>query len=184
MPTGDRHVDTSTATADGSDFEGGIGNWSTGDQASAAAASTDRAHRGTYSVKVTRSAVSPGSYLVVSGSDFPVTASAVWFFEYWLYTSAAAGVFRTDVDWYQADGSTYISSFAGTNVSATPNQWTKAGPFTATSPALAGFARPALVSVSGMAAGTTVYLDDVFFGRRIWRSCLVMPQSVTRASIR
>lgn len=180
MPASSPPVDSNVLVTSG--FESGIGNWSTGTQASAAVQSTDQAHEGTNSLKITRSATSPGNYLVVPGStDAPVVASVDYVLDYWLYTTIAAGSFRIDTDWYTS-GQVYISTATGSSVSTASSAWTHAGPFTITSASTAAFARPALIHISGMTTGDVVYLDQVFLGRRIWATTLQLPQTTNRAS--
>ncbi|MFE0101169.1 carbohydrate binding domain-containing protein [Streptomyces sp. NPDC059009] len=173
-------------TADGSDFEGGLGGWNAGTQASAVATSTDQAHKGTQSLKITRNATASG-YLAVSNSAFPVGASTNYYFQAWIYTSVAAGVIRFDFDYYQANGTTYISSFTSAvpDTALMQNDWTRCGPISFTTPTLTGFVRTIPVSVSGFSNANTLYLDDLFMGRLLVpRGQLVMPQALTRTSTR
>lgn len=182
MPSSARYINTSVATAAVTNFESGVGSWSTGTQASAVVQSTDQAHEGTNSLKITRSATSPGDYLVVCGStDYPVAASTAYILDYWIYSTAAAAVLRIDTDWYTT-GQVYISTTTGTNVTCTQNAWTHAGPFTITSPATTAFARPALTSASGTTTGDLIYLDEAYLYRRLWRHQLPMLQNINRAA--
>jgi hypothetical protein len=174
------------ATADGSDFEGGIGNWSNGTQAVSAAQSTEQAHKGTNSLKIVHSATTTG-YLAVTATDFVIAASTAYYFQAWVYTSAAAGVLKIDCDFYQSNNSTYISSIQPlvAGVSLVQNTWNVLGPIAFTSPALAGYIRPVLVVVSGMGSGDVSYLDDLFVGRQLIPSGgMSVQQSVMRASLR
>lgn len=187
MPGSDRSLwGPNVGTADGSDFEAGLGTWSAGTQASAVAQSTDQAHKGTQSLKITRNATGAG-YLAVENTEFPVTAATTYYFQAWIYTAVAAGVVRFDFDYYQANGTTYISSLASAvpDTALTQNSWTRLGPNAFTTPALAGYVRVIPVSVSGLSNTNTLYLDDLFMGRLLVpRGQLVMPQSLQRASTR
>lgn len=187
MPGSDRSLwGPNVGTADGTDFEAGLGTWGAGDQASAVAQSTDQAHKGSQSLKITRNAAA-GGFLAVCSTAFPVAASASYYFQAWIYTAVAAGVVHFDFDYYQANGTTFISDLVGV-IPDTPliqNSWTLLGPRLFTTPALAGFIRVLPVGVSGFSTGNTLYMDDLFMGRLLVpRGQLAMPQSLQRASTR
>lgn len=187
MPQSDRSLwGANVGTADGSDFEGGIGNWSNGTQAVSAAQSTEQAHKGANSLKIVRNATASG-YLAVTATDFPLAASTSYYFQCWVYSNAAAGVIKFDCDFYQANNTTYISSIQPViaDTALAQDGWTRLGPAQFTTPALAAFIRPIPVSVSGLANGNVLYLDDIFIGRLLVPTGqLVMPQSLNRASTR
>lgn len=187
MPSSDRSLwGPNIGTADGADFEGGIGNWSNGTQAVSAVQSTEQAHKGASSLKIVRNATAAG-YLAVTASDFPLAASTAYYFQCWVFSNAAAGVIKFDCDFYQANNTTYISSIAAVipNTTLAQDAWTLLGPVAFTSPALAAFIRPIPVSVSGLANGAVLYLDEIFIGRMLVpKGQLVMPQSLNRASSR
>ncbi|QES45254.1 hypothetical protein DEJ49_33490 [Streptomyces venezuelae] len=187
MPGSDRSLwGPNVGTADGTDFEGGTAGWSIGTQASAMAQSTEQAHRGTQSLKFTRNATAAGE-LAVTSTVFPVAASTPYVFQGWVYTAVAAGVIKIDFDYYQANGTTYVSSFvdAVPDTACTQNDWTRLGPSSFTTPALTGYVRVIPVSVSGFANTNTLYLDDLFMGRLLVpRGQLVMPQALIRGSTR
>jgi len=176
-------------TADGTTFEAGIGGWGVGTQTSAVAQSngtTDPAYSGTKSLKMSINTNAAG-YLAVTSSDFPVAASTTYYFQGWLYTTASSMVVKFDFDYYQSNGTTYISSLAAAvpNTSLVASTWTKFGPVSFTTPALTGFVRPIPVAVSGFANGNTRDMDDLFMGRLLIPSDgLAVNQTVMRASLR
>lgn len=181
MPSSARYTNTSVAATAVTNFESGAGAWSTGAQASAMVQSTDQAHEGTNSLKITRSATASGYMVVCGNTDYPVAASTAYILDLWMYANSAAAVYRIDTDWYTS-GQGYISTATGTNVTCTQNAWTHAGPFTITSAATAAYARPALIAVSGSSNGDLVYLDEVYLYQRQWRHQLPMLQSMNRAA--
>ncbi|WP_144385726.1 hypothetical protein [Streptomyces sp. SAJ15] len=169
------------SAANVSGFEISAGNWATGPQASAAVQSTEQAHEGVNSLRITRSATASGYLVVCGNADYPVAASTSYILDYWLYCTAAAGVLRIDTDWYTA-AQAYISTTTGTSINAVQNTWTHAGPTTISSPATAAFARPALISASGTTTGDVIYLDEVYLYQRQWRHQLQLPQGMNRAA--
>lgn len=186
MPGSDRSVwGANVGTADGSNFTAGIGGWSVGDQASACVQSTDQAHSETHSLKITRNATSPGTYMIVTSTDFPVAASTTYYFWAWFYTAQSAAVIHFDFDYYTS-GQAYISSLAPAvaNTTLIQNDWKQLGPITFTTPATTAFVRPIPVHSSGLSNGNTVYMDDLFMGRLLVpKNQLVMPQAVSRAAL-
>lgn len=175
-------------TADGTTFEAGIGGWGVGTQVSAVAQSngtTDPAHSGTFSLKMSINTSAAG-YLAVTSSDFPVAASTTYYFQGWMYTAAASMVIRFDFDFYTS-GNAYISSLspAVPNFTLASSSWTKFGPVSFTTPATTAFVRPIPVAVSGFANGNTVFMDDLFMGRLLVPpDGMAVNQTVMRASLR
>ncbi len=171
-------------------MEGGISGWNAGTQASSVAQSngtTDPAHVGSFSLKVTRNAVAQGfpQYLCITSLDFPVAASTQYYFWCWAHTTTASGSLSVYVNYYQADGTTYISE--GSIVSATSvpaSTWTQLGPVQITTPALAGYVRVIPISESTYTTGNVIFLDDFFMGRLlVYENQLIMPQSVNRSAL-
>lgn len=152
--------------ADATLFEAGIGGWNVGDQASAMVQSTDQAHQGTNSLKITRNNVA-GTYLGTTSSGFPCAASTSYIMQFWFYTAQVSAVIRMDFDYYQANGTTYVDSLpsASANQTMVQNTWTLHTVPVFTTPALTGFIRPAPVAVSGLANAQTIYMDDIYLGR-------------------
>lgn len=173
------------ASGDAIDFEAGVSGWAAGTQATSVASSTDQAHRGTHSLKITKNATASG-YLAVTASDFPVAASTAYYLTSWFFTAQASAILKFDFDYYTS-GNVYISSLAAAvpNTSLVANTWTPliGGPFT--TPATTAFIRPIPVMISGLSNTNTVYMDDLFMAR------LLVPaggqsvnQSVNRAATR
>lgn len=147
--------------------ESSVGGWASySDLSSAIVQSSDQAHDGTFSVKCTKSATAaPGAMCgLTAGADQPVTVAATLYtYYFWVYTATVSCSFYTFVDWYQTNGTTYISTTQGSAVAATQSGWTKITQ-THTSPALGTRARLYLMLNAGLATSGTAYFDEIFFG--------------------
>lgn len=109
--------------------------------------------------------------LTATGSAPVVAAGKKYDFSFWVFAPRTI-TFRTALDWYQSNNTTFISdtTAAGGNVVVPANTWTKVGgaDFSTNrnlSPALAGVARLYLNAVSGAVTGDLVYFDTIYFGR-------------------
>jgi len=144
----------------------GVG-WYFGDRATSGAISTLQAHDGTSSVRVVKNATAGAGTLFMPGNNVcPVSPSTAYLWDYWAYTTVSNVILRTVVDFYQDTTDTfYISTSTQPSASAlVPSQWTRVRPHTFTTPALAGFARPFMQVVSGLADTNVIYYDSLFMG--------------------
>lgn len=127
--------------------------------------SSEQAKDGTFSAKATSNGSAPEAMLgcTQSAHNPVVSGSTSYVYTGWVYTPVSSTTFRLDVDWYQSDNLTFTGSNSGSNVSPSPNTWTKLT-LSATSPAGSGKARLYVRHVSGLSSGQVVYFDRAFFG--------------------
>lgn len=174
-------------------LETSVDNWSSFSDLSSAIVqsngTTDPAHDGTFSLKCTKSATAaPGAMagITATGSQPTTVAATLYTFQYLVFTATASCSFYTLIDWYQSNGTTYISttSGAGSPVSVTQNAWTTVSQ-THTSPALGTRARTYLMLNAGLSTGGTAFFDEIFLGvpsLSLTRKPNVVPTVIRRAS--
>ena len=163
-------------------FDGGIGTWAAGANATVAASSA-QAHSGPGSLAMT--SVAAGNMNAVSAAagsvlaqGLPVTAGATVSASAWFTTTGTGRLVNVGVDWYDSTGA-FLSTSHAPDVPETVGVWVVAtGLLTAPASAALGRLAP---QVRGTAAGGEVhYLDDAFLAVTQWQPsplCVVGPTS-------
>jgi len=126
---------------------------------STVAHSTAQAHEGTGSLLITPDGVTATTGAIqAAGSAAVTTPAADYRLSGWLRASAAISDARMAVDWYQSDGTTFVSSSLPTAIALSAGVWT---PHSAvvTAPALGARAR-LRVRLAGTPTGT-VHADEL-----------------------
>lgn len=158
---------TNIFTADTSSVETSIAGWFTGTQGSAVARDSTHAYDGSWAVKFTRSATVPGNNLGAPGNSAgPVTASTKYWFREHLWTATVGVNYKVNVDWYQSNNTTFISTTTMPTKVLEDNMWAQYGVYEFTTPALAAFGRFFHTEVTNvLGTGGTIWVDNMLCWR-------------------
>jgi hypothetical protein len=119
---------------------------------------------GTKSVQSTANAGTAGALGgLVTTIDLPVVVPGRSYVYSYFVRPPVDAVFNANIDWYQSNNTTFVSSVNSPGQFALANTWTPVyGGGVA--PALSGVARLYLQVTSGLSNGSVVYFDVMFFG--------------------
>jgi hypothetical protein len=119
---------------------------------------------GTHSAASTANAGTAGALGgLVNTVDLPVVRPGTAYeYSYFVFSPKRA-IFNANLDWYQANNTTFVSSVNSPGQEVPVNTWTKITGG-AVAPALSGLARCYLQVTSGLAAADVVFFDQMFFG--------------------
>ena len=122
---------------------------------------------GTKSVQSTCNSTSAGALGgLVTTIDLPVAQAGVAYaYSYFVYSPKAA-IYNANIDWYQSNNTTFISSSNSVGQTATVNTWTRISGG-GIAPALSGVARMYLQVTSGLAVNDVIFFDVMFFGQPV-----------------
>lgn len=113
---------------------------------------------GIASMRMTATGATTGGAIATSAAQVPATAAVNYQISGWVRSNVGLSDVRLAVDWYQGDGTTFISTGLPTAIATTANVWVHFAA-TLTAPALTGFAR---VRVRAVLANTNiVWVDDL-----------------------
>jgi hypothetical protein len=145
--------------------ETSIGGWASFTSVSSGIVqSTTQAFDGTHSAASTANAGTAGALGgLVTTVDLPVVRpGSAYEYSYFVFSPKKA-IFNANLDWYQANNTTFVSSTNSPGQEVPVNTWTKitGGGIV---PALSGLARCYLQVTSGLAAADVVFFDQMFFG--------------------
>lgn len=146
--------------------ETSVGGWGSFQTVSSSIVqSTTQAFDGTHSVSSTASATTAGALGGLTTTvDLPVVKAGLTYVWTYFVRSPKRAIFNANLDWYQSNNTTFISSTNSVGQEVLANTWTPIFLPSALAPALSGVARLYLQVTSGLAVSDVVFFDQMFFG--------------------
>lgn len=152
-------------TGQNAGFEGGIGTWAATTGTPAIVSSTDQAHSGSDSLKLTSAAsgnmgAASSSAAAILTNGIPVVAGQGVYVQAWFRSAVSARSCNLQVNWYDNTGTTTGSTSTSGSITDSTSAWTMASA-SFTAPASAAFFRVNGQVLSTAASNEVHYLDDV-----------------------
>lgn len=148
--------------------ETSVGGWASFSSVSSGVIQSGTQHfDGTKSVQSTANAGTAGALGgLVTTVDLPVVRpGTAYTYSYFVFSPKKA-IYNANLDWYQANNTTFVSSTNSSGQEVPVNSWSQIT-VSGIAPALSGLARMYLQVTSGLAAADVIFFDQMFFGQPV-----------------